>query len=246
MDIITRKQARNQQLKFYFTGKPCKFGHIAPRRTSSSVCVDCDAIHRERHHDVHLKRSKRWRENNKERDSTYHKEWYQRNAEHRKQMFKQWKQENAEHYSIQQKAYYQRTKKARQYYHKKRWIQIRDEAIKAFQLVAPQVRLDEAMSGESRFKWFCAGILICALNSTVIKEYYINDESRIDLYVPDYQLGVEVKLPYPYWNADSVEEQRARYNKALGEDHQVIVVSPNGEFGYSVEELTTFVQTLLD
>jgi len=25
----------------YFTGKPCKYGHISPRRTSNQICVQC-------------------------------------------------------------------------------------------------------------------------------------------------------------------------------------------------------------
>lgn len=32
--------------QFYFTGKPCKRGHIAKRFTANSVCVECDAFHK--------------------------------------------------------------------------------------------------------------------------------------------------------------------------------------------------------
>lgn len=41
MDIITRKQAKAQNLTNYFTGKACKNGHIAPRNTKSGVCYKC-------------------------------------------------------------------------------------------------------------------------------------------------------------------------------------------------------------
>jgi hypothetical protein len=44
MDITnlpkTRSEAKAQGVKFYFTGEPCKHGHIAPRKTKGA-CVDC-------------------------------------------------------------------------------------------------------------------------------------------------------------------------------------------------------------
>jgi len=45
MDIITRKEALAQGLTHYFTGKPCKRGHIAARYTSTKSCVDCNKQH---------------------------------------------------------------------------------------------------------------------------------------------------------------------------------------------------------
>jgi hypothetical protein len=41
MDIITRQQALAQGLTHYFTGKPCKEGHIAPRFAKCCKCVEC-------------------------------------------------------------------------------------------------------------------------------------------------------------------------------------------------------------
>jgi hypothetical protein len=39
--IITRAEAKVQGLQRYFTGKPCKRGHIVERRTSGGNCVIC-------------------------------------------------------------------------------------------------------------------------------------------------------------------------------------------------------------
>lgn len=39
--IVTRKFAQAQGLKTYFTGKPCKRGHLAERRTDSCACCEC-------------------------------------------------------------------------------------------------------------------------------------------------------------------------------------------------------------
>lgn len=41
MDIITRQQAVIQGLTKYFTGEPCKNGHLTYRYTHSCTCVDC-------------------------------------------------------------------------------------------------------------------------------------------------------------------------------------------------------------
>ena len=36
----TRSEAKAQGAKYYFTGEPCKHGHIAPRKTKGA-CVEC-------------------------------------------------------------------------------------------------------------------------------------------------------------------------------------------------------------
>lgn len=41
MDIIGRGAARSSGLKFYFTGKPCKHGHVAKRRVHGG-CIGCE------------------------------------------------------------------------------------------------------------------------------------------------------------------------------------------------------------
>lgn len=40
--IITRKEAIQQNFLYYFTGIPCKKGHLSNRRTKNCVCVSCD------------------------------------------------------------------------------------------------------------------------------------------------------------------------------------------------------------
>lgn len=41
MKIISRKEALEQNLKYYFTGKPCKNGHIDERQPKTCVCRQC-------------------------------------------------------------------------------------------------------------------------------------------------------------------------------------------------------------
>ena len=40
--IISRDEARALGLKHFFTGKPCKYGHVAERRVGNYACMECD------------------------------------------------------------------------------------------------------------------------------------------------------------------------------------------------------------
>ena len=44
MHAISIKEAKTQGLKFYFTGKPCKYGHIDKRRADTGNCIECAKI----------------------------------------------------------------------------------------------------------------------------------------------------------------------------------------------------------
>jgi hypothetical protein len=43
--IISRQDARNFGLIYYYTGKQCKHGHNSVRFTSTSICKECNRIH---------------------------------------------------------------------------------------------------------------------------------------------------------------------------------------------------------
>lgn len=42
MNIIVRRDAQTAGLARYFTGKPCREGHVAERYVASAVCVECN------------------------------------------------------------------------------------------------------------------------------------------------------------------------------------------------------------
>jgi len=74
MEIIGRKAAKAAGLKTYFTGKPCKSGHMEPRWVSCRVCVQCEKRHTAESHRNNLEarkisRKKRY-DNNKEIELT--------------------------------------------------------------------------------------------------------------------------------------------------------------------------------
>lgn len=41
MEKISRNHAKEQNFIKYFTGKPCKYGHICERYVSGFVCIEC-------------------------------------------------------------------------------------------------------------------------------------------------------------------------------------------------------------
>ena len=41
MQIITRKEAKEKGLSRYFTGKPCKYGHMSERTVTGGNCIEC-------------------------------------------------------------------------------------------------------------------------------------------------------------------------------------------------------------
>lgn len=41
----TRKEAIENKDYWYFTGKPCKYGHISKRYTVDGACYDCRLHH---------------------------------------------------------------------------------------------------------------------------------------------------------------------------------------------------------
>jgi hypothetical protein len=74
----TRKEAKDSGAKYYFTGEPCKHGHIAPRKTKGS-CVDCLKVEWQ---EAAEKRADYFREYNKREDVKDRKnDWYEAHKE---------------------------------------------------------------------------------------------------------------------------------------------------------------------
>lgn len=74
----TRKEAQETGSKYYFTGEPCKHGHIAPRKTKGA-CVECLRVEWQQ---AAEKRAGYFREYNQREDvkDTKH-EWYKANKD---------------------------------------------------------------------------------------------------------------------------------------------------------------------
>jgi hypothetical protein len=74
----TREEAKKTGSKYYFTGQPCKHGHIAARKTKGA-CVECLKVEWAKGNET---RADYFREYNKREDTKDRKnEWYQENRE---------------------------------------------------------------------------------------------------------------------------------------------------------------------
>ncbi len=70
MKVISRDEAFEKGLRRYYTGIPCKKGHISERSVSTGGCVTCRS-----------EWDKEWREKNKERMRENQRKWRARNPD---------------------------------------------------------------------------------------------------------------------------------------------------------------------
>ena len=88
MEPITRQEAREQGLKQFFTGKPCrKHGHISMRQVSSNTCMECYRLkHRNAYQadpERHRQWAREWREANRDAHNLRQREKYAAEPERR-------------------------------------------------------------------------------------------------------------------------------------------------------------------
>lgn len=71
MDLISKKEALEKNLIFYFTGKPCKYGHISERLVKGGSCRTCKNLNSENIRNKNREEYNRYcREKKKEKYST--------------------------------------------------------------------------------------------------------------------------------------------------------------------------------
>ena len=77
----SRKEALEQNTKYYFTGKPCKWGHISVRYTRSSECKACRDEYFAREDVKEMKKAYQIENNNTEKRKQYMKEYMRKYRE---------------------------------------------------------------------------------------------------------------------------------------------------------------------
>lgn len=77
MKKIERKEARIQGLKRYYTGKPCKRGHVDERYVANGRCLSCMDKWKEDNRDKVVSMKAAWNERNKD----YHANYYSENKD---------------------------------------------------------------------------------------------------------------------------------------------------------------------
>jgi len=126
MEIIRRKDAIAQGLVRYFTGKPCKHGHVVERHTVDGQCLECGkakckkmrvkhrdsriaygAEYRKNNRDLVLQRCASWRNNNPDAVKAYSKKYYWENLQSCTERAKKWVEQNHDYVLQRRKDYYQ-------------------------------------------------------------------------------------------------------------------------------------------
>lgn len=141
MEVISREHATSAGLIHYFTGTPCKHGHLDRRYTKTTICCECmkrrvrahtaanpekkklsDRRCYEAKRPERLAKAKEWRDENSEKMIQYKKEWYERNREEIAAKRKVYREENADKIKAAKKLHYdanlEKMRQAkRDYYH---------------------------------------------------------------------------------------------------------------------------------
>lgn len=86
MDIITRAEAQQQGLAHYFTGIPCRNGHVSVRGVKKWNCLECDRNHKaaERVRDPERVRAneRKTASKHREKKAQYVRDWRKANPEY--------------------------------------------------------------------------------------------------------------------------------------------------------------------
>jgi hypothetical protein len=72
----TRAEAKTLGVKYYFTGEPCKHGHIAPRKTKGA-CVECLKVEWEKGNQTRAEYFRQYNQREEVKERKH--EWYQEN-----------------------------------------------------------------------------------------------------------------------------------------------------------------------
>ena len=115
----SRSEAKKFGYKKYYTGAPCKNGHIDYRYSKNARCASCEKEWRAKNHErvsLYVRKSnqklkesiKKWRENNPQKLREYRKSWEKRNPEKQKECTNNWRINNRNKINL-----YARTRRAR-------------------------------------------------------------------------------------------------------------------------------------
>jgi hypothetical protein len=85
--VITRAEAKQAGLARYFTGKPCRNGHISERFVVSKSCIACRK-------EMNWKYNQNWYYKNRDKKLAYDKEKRKARIEHYRAKKREWQKDN--------------------------------------------------------------------------------------------------------------------------------------------------------
>jgi 5-methylcytosine-specific restriction endonuclease McrA len=97
MDITSRTDAKKAGLTRYFTGKPCKHGHVAERYVANCLCVGCSPAIQKAWYDKRPKKEKKPSKNlwkDPEYKRAYFRQWRKDNLDQSSEIKRKWRSKN--------------------------------------------------------------------------------------------------------------------------------------------------------
>lgn len=98
--MTARNKARDaaiaQGLKRYFTGEPCKYGHLAERLVSNSSCLACFEEREKANRHKSRARLNAWREKNREHVREHDREYRAENVEAAREREHRWREKHGD------------------------------------------------------------------------------------------------------------------------------------------------------
>lgn len=125
--VVSRKEAKEQVLKYYFTGKPCRYGHVSERIAVNGVCRVCSAEYgrkyREQNKDKFTEYDRKRYEKNKDKIAVYDRIRYEQNKEKILEQSRKYREQNKEKVAERGRKHYKQNKekiseRSREYYEK--------------------------------------------------------------------------------------------------------------------------------
>ena len=95
MDVIDRKTARAKSLLRYFSGKPCKHGHLDERLVSNGTCCECNRNH-----------VAKWQKANPHKAAANQAKWVEKNPGLAAKRSKVWYRNNTTRHSATMQKYF--------------------------------------------------------------------------------------------------------------------------------------------
>ena len=124
MEIITRKESLEKGLSRYYTGKPCKHGHISERTTGDGGCIDCSFIKQKKYYDENRESILK-----KRSESGYMRQYYLANKGKIAEQTKDYRERNSDIIKQRKANYYRQNKEAINNRHKEYWLENKEKIL---------------------------------------------------------------------------------------------------------------------
>lgn len=126
-EIVTRSFAKENGLKYYFTGLPCKNGHIENRMVSNGLCVICinNRLLKYKKTEKYKQKEKRSQQSEKRKD--FVKSWRENNRIKCCSYSEKWREKNKDAVLDYSRSYKASNKEKLKKYERERWVNRKEE-----------------------------------------------------------------------------------------------------------------------